>query len=99
MQALQEALIASLRADATGATAAGVVSEVLQAGGVRALVVLVDDTNVQPCVVSTVRKADITNAMVQGLVYVLLQQAGVSNPTPQAATAASFVVRYAKQML
>lgn len=94
--ALQSALEASLQADGTGATAIGVVAEVLRAHGVRALVVLVDDVNPQPCVVSTVQKQDITNAMVQGLVFELLQQAGVKNPAPQAALAASFVVKYVR---
>jgi len=96
MQDLQNALSKSLQIDSSGATAAGVLSETLAGNGVRALIVLVDDVNPQPCVVSTVQKSDITNAMVQGLVYELLQQAGVPNPAPQAAMAASFVVKYVR---
>jgi len=93
---LQDALAASLQADGTGATAVGVLSSVLNTFGVRALITLVDDVNIQPCVVSTVRKSDITNAMVQGLVYELLRQAGVPDPTPQSVLASNFVVKYVK---
>lgn len=96
MKALQEALSASLQADKTGATAVGVLAAVLNTHGVRSLFVVVDDVNSQPCVVSTVRKSDITNAMVQGLVFELLQQAGVPNPAPQSALAANFVVKFVR---
>lgn len=99
MYDLENAIASSLRMDSSGATAAGVLSAVLNANGVRALIVLVDDVNTVPCVVSTVRKSDITNAMVQGLVYELLQQAGVPNPAPQAVMAANFVVKYVKNNL
>ena len=96
---LESALEASLQADGTGAVAVGVFTDVLQAHGVRALVVLVDDVNTQPCVVSTVQKNDITNPMVQGLVFELLRQAGVKKPAPQSALAAGFVVKYVRSNL
>lgn len=91
---LESALEASLQADGTGAAAVGVLANVLEAHGVRALLVLVDDVNIQPCVVTKIQKKDITTAMVQGLVYELLRQAGVKNPAPQSVLAANFVVKF-----
>jgi hypothetical protein len=99
MRDLQNALAASLQAEGTGATAAAALATALSARGVRTLIVLVDDVNTQPCVISTIQKNDITNAMVLGLVYELLQRAGVSNPAPQATMAANFVVKYVRSTL
>ena len=91
---LQSALEASLKADSSGATAVGVVAQVLEAHGIRSLLVLADDVNTAPCVVTTVQKRDITHAMIQGLVFELLAHAGVKNPAPQANMAATFVVKF-----
>lgn len=90
---LQQALEQVFRENGSDA-ALSVVSAALHAHGVRSLIVAVDDQHLEPYVASTIGKQDITVPMVQGFVYVLLEQAGVPNPAPQAAMAANFVVKF-----
>ncbi len=75
------------------------ISTVLAQHGIRSLLVTVDDQHVEPYVASTIGKTDITVPMVQGAVYVLLEQAGVKNPAPQANLAAKFISGYVQKNL
>jgi hypothetical protein len=73
------------------------VSNFLQEHNVRSLIVAVDDQHTEPYVASTITKMDMTVPMVQGFVFVMLEQAGVPNPAPQAAMAANFVNNFVKK--
>jgi len=93
---LKQALEQALQQEGTD----GVLSEVsdfLAENGVRSLIVAVDDQNVAPYVATKIQKSDLTIAMVEGFVFVLLDEAGIKNAAPQAKIAASFVVNYIKR--
>jgi hypothetical protein len=95
--ALDEALDRALQEDPD--KTAGVVTDALLRANIYALLVTCDDLHPEPLVSITVRPKDVTVEMVQGMVYSLLEQAGIKNPAPQAALAGQFVGRYVQNHL
>ena len=73
------------------------VSSFLQEHDVRSLILAVYEQHTEPYVASTITKNDMTVPMVQGFVFVMLEQAGVPNPAPQAAMAANFVSNFVRK--
>lgn len=91
-----EALAIALGAGETD-DALSVISATLKKHGIHSLLVTVDQHHTEPYVATTIEARDITVPMVQGFVFELLDKAGVKNPAPQAAIAASFVTKYVSQ--